>query len=1094
MSNLTIYRASAGSGKTFAITREYIRLLFADADNYRRTLGVTFTNKATAEMKSRIITELYKLTQGEPSGYTAELKKTFNLPDEALKQKAKLILSKILHDYSHFSILTIDSFFQRVIRAFAREIGFYQGFDIELDQDRILTAAIDQMIFELDKSPNLKEWLVRFAEAKIEDGGSWDINRDIEKLGREVFKENFNEIGDQLIDKITDKEFLSRFRENLEKIKVEFETEFRQKGVDAVGSIRNLGLTADDFKGKSRSIGSFFDKLSQAERFEKFSISNTVRNHWNDVDKWKTDGKGKSAIVEEAYHSGLNRLLGEILEMYDTRFPVYQTANEVQKHLYVLGVVADLLKNIREYTSGRNLFMISDTARFLQRLISNSDAPFIYERTGTFVHHFMIDEFQDTSSLQWQNFRPLIANSLAENNDNWIVGDVKQSIYRWRNSDWTILSDKIFTDIQPHPVKVENLHYNWRSCRNIIQFNNSFFRNAFEILLNEVAAKQEGEGVDSFSKLITSAYTDFAQLVPAAKDKDRGLVQIETIPATDDKESRFEDTVLEKLPSIIEQATDKGYSLKDMAILVRTSKDAGLVSEYLLKYQKQQAGSKYRYDIISNESLLLKNSEVVKWLIAAFTIISRPEDLLNKAFLVYEYETYINPSDATENIHHLFKTDKEQPLPGKLGDFFTNEQLRQYPVYELSDLLIGFFELADIKGELPFIMAFQDMLQEYVRREAADLNSFLQWWDENQDKRVISMPDTQDAIRLMTFHKSKGLEFKVVIIPFADWDIVKSGSNTSIMWCGSEAEPFNTLELLPLNMTKTLQNTLFGKDYAREVALSYIDNLNLLYVAFTRAEDALFVFLPETGKDEIGNNTANLISLATQNQNFQPVSVNYPAIRLPEYIDTNLHLFTYGAMPQADNAKTSKENIRPFEIDTYIVRPLGDVVKQVIPANGYFDGNDETLHSRINSGKVMHELFQQIKTKDDVDTAIRQLCLEGKITEADRKPISKKVNQWLANPKVSAWFSGEWTVRNEADILLENGSVVRPDRVLTNGNRAIVIDYKFGETEQPAYERQVRRYMGYLQDMKYQVDGYLWYVEQNIVKAVTNKPVQGVLF
>lgn len=1095
MSGLTIYKASAGSGKTYAITREYIHLLFKDIENYRHTLGVTFTNKATAEMKSRIITELDKLAKGLPSGYADDLVKEYNLTPAVIRQKAAFLLSRILHDYSHFTILTIDSFFQRVIRAFAREIGFYQGFDIELDQDRILTAAVDQMIFELDANPALKDWLVRFAEDKIVEGGSWNVNRDIENIGNEVFKENFKELSDNLIEKITDKAFLENFGKKLDQIRSDFESGFRQKGTEAVAIIRKYGLTADDFKGKSRSICTFFEKLSRTEKFDKYDIKDTVRNHYNDLEQWKIKNSKTTSDVESAFNAGLNRLLGEIIGMYDSQYPLYKSALEVQKHLYVLGVVADLMVHIREYTSGRNLFMISDTAQFLRKLIQDSDAPFIYERTGTFIRHFMIDEFQDTSALQWHNFKPLIINSVAEGNQNWVVGDVKQSIYRWRNSDWTILSEKIFNDLQPHDINIETLQYNWRSSKNIIRFNNSFFRNAIQALLSEVIASQDEphEGIDDFEHLLTNAYSDFAQLVPESKNEDKGLVNIEFIPKSDDKEITFETEALTRLPGIIEKLQDQQFSLKDVAILVRTRNEGDAVSEYLLKYQKQQTDNNYRYDILSNDSLLLKNSEAVKWLIAAFTCIASPDDQLNKAFLAYEFDTYLKAqSGETQDVHPLFSVS-EDPT-GPINEFFEQSGLKQYPVYELCDKIIAHFGLAAITSELPFIQAFQDMLQEYTRKEQGDLFSFLRWWDENQDKRVISMPDDQDAMRLMTFHSAKGLEFKIVIIPFGDWTFMKSGWNSNILWCSSTSEPFKELDLLPVSLSKGLQNTIFSRDYFREKALSYVDNLNLLYVAFTRAIDALYVMAPEPTKDTIENNVSNLIWQALQNKEFNPASVDYPAIRLTEFWDEEQRHFAFGNLTNPPVKLEAKATIGLEDI-SYTTRSVGDVVKQVIPAREYFTDEGEMLQSQINTGKIMHEVFQRIKTADDVEAALLYLTMEGKITEDDARHLALQIKKLLAQKQVSSWFSKDWEVRAEAAILLKDGSLPRPDRVLTKHRKAIVIDYKFGDSEKEANLWQVRNYMKHLRQMDYkEVDGYLWYVSLGKVVPVSTNPQQGTLF
>lgn len=1097
MAGLTIYRASAGSGKTFAITREYIFLLFQNTENYKHILGVTFTNKATAEMKSRIVAELDNLSRGQRSPYAAALLKNFNLTEDALARKASVILSTILHDYAHFTILTIDSFFQRIIRAFAREIGFYQGFDIELDQNKILTAAVNQMIFELDANPNLKEWLVRFAEERIVAGSSWDVNRDIEALGKELFKENFKEYSDVLLEKITDKEYLRNFNSQLTQIKISFEEKLQDLGKEAMKIISLHNLSSDDFKGKSRSIASFFDKLSKTDKFDKWELKPTILNHLDDIEQWLGKTSSRDADVRNAFNAGLNRLLGEIIEYTKEQLSIYLSVLAVQKHLYVLGVVADLIVYIREYTSGRNLFLISDTSHFLQKLISESDTPFVYERTGTFVKHFMIDEFQDTSSLQWNNFKPLILNSLAEGHKNWVVGDVKQSIYRWRNSDWTILSEKISEDILPHRSNIEMLQYNWRSSKNIIKFNNSFFRNAIAMLLYEVATphiETPDEGIEDFGNLLTNAYNDFAQLVPDNKNEDNGHVCIEFIPRNENPDYHFEDLVLGKLPPLINSLIDRGYSLRDIAILVRTRGEGDKISDFLLKYQKTHEDSSYRYDILSNDALLLKNSEVVKWLLTAFSCIADPSDDLNKAFMVYQYQTYLESALEASDLHGVFSRDREHPLSTRFDEFFGSSGLKQKSVYELCDMLIVHFNLTLLISELPFILAFQDMLQEYVRREPADLHSFLLWWEEHKYKRVINMPEGQDAIRLMTLHTAKGLEFEIVIVPFGDWTFMKGGWNSNVIWCSNTPAPFNMLELLPVSLTGGLQNTIFSRQYYHEKALSYVDNLNLLYVAFTRAINGLFVFVPEPGKEKIENNIGNLIYQSVCSDSFNPEQAQYPAIRLSDYWSAADLCFSFGTLPPA-----KKDNLPDNSISlgdtTYSVRMIADVVKQEIGSLAYLSDQDDMLSSRVAKGKIMHEVFQRIITPVDIEGALLMMLMEGKIREDDFQALMDQIQTLLKDPQVKKWFDPEWEVHTEADILLQDGNVQRPDRVIVKNNKAIVIDYKFGEEELASHQKQVNNYVKYIRQMNYSdVTGYLWYVTLGRIVLVSQAFEQGKLF
>ncbi len=1089
VASLTIYKASAGSGKTYTITGEYIRLLFENADNYRHILGVTFTNKATAEMKSRIIAELFKLSTGASSGYVSDL----GISADQVKQKASYILYRILHDYSHFTISTIDSFFQRVIRTFAREVGFFQGFEVELDQRKILSASIDELIFQLDKRPELRHWLIRFAEEKILDGQSWDINKDIETLGNELFKENYKEFAEQIYEKISDKAFMERFNRKLSAEYKEIEDKIRLVASEALTVIQTHNLLTNDFKGSSRGIGHFFESTFKKADFEDWKLSDTIRNHVDNPEAWYTRKSDKQSEIESAYSAGLNKLLVQLVELFESDYVRLKSISAVQKHFYVLAMIGDLQAQIRQYVTERNLFLISDTAELLNKLIRGSDAPFVYERTGSYINHFMIDEFQDTSMLQWRNFKPLVINSMAEGNANWVVGDVKQSIYRWRNSDWTILSEKIFDDVAPHPTEVKSLKYNWRSCSNIVSFNNSFFRNALEMVaMSNAENDTEGNGVDEFTRVLSNAYADFAQLVPDARKNEDGWVRFEFVEIENRRSNEWKEVVLEKLPAVVERMQDNGYNLSDIAILVRDKKDARLIADYFLEYQKKSDG-RYRYDILSGDSLLLKNAEIVKWLVACFKYIIDASDAENSAFLVYQYNLYI--INTTTPIEGMFRPGKDNfYINPELLEYFNNSSLRNRSVYELTDEIVCQFRLNELKTEIPFLQAFQDMLHDYVKREPVDIHSFLNWWEEQSENKVITMPSDQDAMRLMTLHTSKGLEFPVVLMPFGNWEIMKSGRSQQILWCKPNNPLFEELDLLPVNMSQSLTSTFFKDDYLHEKGLLYVDNLNLLYVAFTRAIDALVVFSPDFEEEGLKNDIASLIQNSMATQNFDIQNANYPAITLPQYYSKELKVFEFGTLRPVKRAIRSKQGIQLNDID-YTVRDVSEVSRQVIPSYEYLGDGEGFVESRLNRGKLMHELLQYIKTADDIDAAITRLTLEGKLAGSDRETIKSMLVNALNQDQAKDWFSAKFDLRMEASILLPGGQMYRPDRVMINGKQAVVLDYKFGEEESPAHIKQVSMYMRFIRNMGYtNTSGWVWYVLHHKFVPVGEKPEQLSMF
>ena len=513
---LTIYRASAGAGKTHRLTGEYLLLLFSQPGAYRRILAVTFTNKATDEMKGRIVEELHRLASGEDSDYIALLSGHYSLTETEVRRQAKRILIAILHDYSAFNISTIDRFFQQTMRAFTREIGLQGGYGIEMDQDLVLSEAVDRLLGDLDKSGNkeLLGWLLRFAEDKIEDGGEWNLRRDIKMLGKELFKESYKQFSDALSEDIADKKALENYKETLFGIIRTVEKEVKTFGEKANAIMKEYGLQPSDFIQGSRSPMFLFQRWATGEMKEPTA---TFRNLADNVEKWytkKTD-PALQAIIGTAYDNGLNDCIKGIIARFDD-LTAYYSAKEIVRYYYTLGILTDISREIAAYREEKNVMLIADTTELLHKVIAGSDAPFIYEKTGTQIDHFMIDEFQDTSAMQWSNFRPLIEESLAHNRQNLIVGDVKQSIYRFRNSDWKLLDEQVRQDFSADEVAEETLKDNWRSCRNIVEFNNALFTVApclLQELYNAALAESSLDEAErqQFASRIMAAYQQASQ-------------------------------------------------------------------------------------------------------------------------------------------------------------------------------------------------------------------------------------------------------------------------------------------------------------------------------------------------------------------------------------------------------------------------------------------------------------------------------------------------------------------------------------------------------------------------------------------------------
>lgn len=1069
---LTIYRASAGSGKTHKLTGEYLLSLFAHPGAYRRILAVTFTNKATDEMKSRIVEELYKLASGERSDYLALLSDAYGLTAERTRKRARKALISILHNYSAFNISTIDRFFQRTTRAFTREIGLQGGYNIEMDQELVLNEAIDRMLNGLDKPENkaLLGWLIRFAEDKIEDGGSWNLRQDILSLGREVFKESYKAFSDKLAEDIEDKRALELYKEELFKIVRSVEAEARRLGEEGSRLMESFGLLPSDFKGGKNSPLSIFGKLARGEMKEPTA---TFLKLENDLDAYMTK-KTPSDIrdkIASAYEAGLNACVCKVIALF-SGLADYRTAKEIVRYYYTLGILTDISRQIAAYRTEKNVMLIADTTELLSKVIGGSDTPFIYEKTGTRVDHYMIDEFQDTSGMQWENFRPLVGESLSRGESNLIVGDVKQSIYRFRNSDWKLLDERVQKDFGAELTREDTLKENWRSCRHIVEFNNAFFTIAPALLQSGYNERLESSTLsekerDAFRTRIMSAYDKCFQRVPPPFQKRSGHVHVEFLSG--DEEKDWKEEALERLPSVLERLQDNGYALKDIVILTRTNQEGALVADALLNYKEMNPSDRYRYDIISDDALFVGRSPAVRFLIAVMRYLRHPDDSDSGKLAMFAH----------------------QVLTGKFGEsasddlFFENlSAIAHHSLYELTESLIRLFSDCFPDAEQVFLQAFLDMVSEYAQKENADLNRFLVWWDESGYRKTISTPDSQNAIRILTIHKSKGLGFKVVIIPFCDWEIDHKPMKPVILWARPTRSPFNRLRLVPIRYGKALEGTIFAGDYFQEKLHAYIDNLNTLYVAFTRSKEELLVFAPRPRKLDKAGQVEKIGSIgdllwAGLGTEMPDTREGEPLVSLPAGFNPDEGRFEMGdwwrPAPEKDDdtEEVGMSRFRSLSPDDRLwLRLRGKEL--------FFDD------VRRKHGMLMHELLSGVRTVEDIPVAVEGYRLSGVVDKREAAALTERLERLLRTPEVIPWYDGSACVLNEVEILFGKGQTKRPDRVMIRPDGAVVVvDYKFGEKRDERHRGQVRSYLRLIREMGYpSVTGYLWYVELGKIACV----------
>lgn len=1080
MSQLKIFRASAGSGKTHRITQEYIQLLFENPYNYRHILAVTFTNKATAEMKGRILNELNNLALGKDSGYLKFLKQHFRISNNEVRQRAKSQLELILHNFSSFSIETIDSFFQKCIRSFLHELGIYSSSRVELDTKKILSETIDNLFTELGQNESLRKWVVSFSKKKIDDGLSWNPKYNIQQLGDELFKEFYKYFDDDFIEKLSNKKFLEEYKKSLQDIINELKSRLADIGRKAIELIESHDLEIADFSHKTSSFASYFHKVLLTFEYPKARPRKAIDN----PDSWYTKTSDKKDKILACYNAGLNNLLKEAVSFYDDNYVEYNTAVNINKYLFALGILTDISRKLKEYTQEKNILLLADSTRLLQQIIGNSDTPFIYERIGSFYKHFMIDEFQDTSEMQWDNFKPLVSNSLSENNTSIIVGDIKQSIYRWRNGNWKLLANQIESDLRNFGTQMYELNNNWRSLPNIISFNNSFFNIASKVLQNNLSALIDDSNLSDksvyFETIIEDAYSDVAQVFPnerKEKEINDGMVQVSFFE--DDKENKWKDRAIESLPLLIENIQDKGYKAGDIAILVRKKDDGKDIADFLYKYDNsEQKEKRYNFNVISNESLFLNRSEAILLIINVIRFILNPEEKIHKASIVKYYNSLNKNKDIIGDLRGLmFSNDNEfyKLLP---PDFKNNiDNLQRLPLFEMVEMIIRLFDLNSDSSNIPYLNSFQDYVFDFIQSDSSNISRFVTEWDEKiRDNSIISN-EHQDAISILTIHKAKGLEFKIVLIPLCDWEIISNGNNANILWCQPNKQPFNTLNAVPIKYSSGLKDSLFIDEYIDETMQEYIDTLNLLYVAFTRAKEGLFIFTKIAANNNIKGSSSLIYHVLENSSNYKETIKNNEIsfLDIKDYWNSEDKIFKIGNIQNNSLDRTIDNLIIETEFPSI---NFSNRLNIKTKAGDYFQTGTENNNKQEqqSKGKLMHELFSYIISTKDVDSAVNRFLFEGKINSNEAKILKEEILDKLSEQPYSIWFNNKWEVRTENPILMPSGKIKIPDRMMKKDNELIIIDYKFGDKECSSFIKQVKTYKQLLSKMEYQnIKAYIWY-------------------
>lgn len=1073
MSLLTVYTASAGSGKTFQLTGEYLKLIFNPEINFRSILAVTFTNKATAEMRDRILSELYLLATNQKSNHAEALKETFKINDSDLCQRATFLLKQIVHNYSRFNISTIDSFFQIILKALTREIGLNALLNVELNQNQVIEKSVEDFFSQIDEKPQLRNWLSEFAIQKIHEGKSWDVQKDVLKFASEAFNEAFFSFSESELKQITALESFKSFKKDLAAIMEPVFKALRDFGIQAINQIQESGLQIDDFQYKNAGIAGYFLKLQQIApgkipepgvRVLKARLSP------DGLQDWCSKSSVKAKAVQHCVQSGLQDILNQCIDFYNQQIVNYNTAYEVYRNLDVFALLSDVFNHLRDYCNEHDIFLLSMASPFLAKLIDKNDAPFIYEKTGEYLKYYMIDEFQDTSRMQWQNFYPLFFNGISQGNRSLVVGDVKQSIYRWRNSDWNLLHSELLQEFSAFNPEVINLPNNYRSQRYVVEFNNWCFSSLAAIAQNQFSQKlEEGKILIEKPDIISQIYQTVKQNLPDNKLNTKGFVSVRFNP--EDNPEEPDGTFAQKqLIENLNQLFGNGYQPRDVAVLVRRNAEGALVAKWLMQHRQENPGQAHLFAFVSNDSVFLNASIIVNYLVAAIRFLIEPKNELNNAELYYFYTSRKeSPVGSVSNLAAIDCSDLENFLKLLPRDFvLALDELRQLPlttlVNRLLNLLIYNDNSLNIKQNFAFIQTFQDAVLQFSQKQGNNLATFIEWWEQTGSKLAVSLSDEQNAIRIITIHKSKGLQYKAVILPFVNWTL---DQQRKLIWAKLDNPPFNSLPALPITYSGKLLSTHFGSHYMHEYLLAVIDNLNLAYVAFTRAENALFIIAPQPKKNDSDKRISDILFRAfTDFKNGLLPAPN---------TGTQANCYTYGVIPPVEQTAT----VPPTGNDYIPQLNQTNFLKLRLKGQRFFQ-NDSQESQPVYKGQVFHALLEHIFIPEDIPGAVEKLTGNGLIHFSEKNSYQDALSRLISHPNLSSFFTPKYKSLTEVSFMMPDGSLKRPDRVLFGENQVIVIDYKYTTNISDAHKKQVREYMQAIAQIENKpVKGFVWYLINN---------------
>lgn len=1058
-----ILSASAGSGKTYRLAYKFVHDTIKYYPEkpylYRAILAVTFTNKATEEMKSRILENINELIECPAhSDYMRDLKRDLGLGEAEIIRRAEAIQSRILHDYSRFTILTIDKFFQRIMRAFIKELGIDINYNIELETSNILSRSTDALIEEIRTDKDLQRWITDFTRESIDDNGQWDIRRNMQSLGSELFKERSRQALSQPFSREQLRDLIGKMEGRLAKIYANLQSE----GEQAMQIISDAGLLTSDFTGKSRSFANYFQHIANGE----FVAPNaTVRSRAEDESGWSKNP------VAQSLAPLLRPILSRICEIYDQCNSLVNTVRLIKTRYRSYALLRDIYRKVCEQCDAEGVMLLSETKYILSRFIAENDAPFIYEKVGNRFERFMIDEFQDTSAKEWSNFVPLLKNAMAQEADTsvLIVGDVKQSIYRWRGGDWRILAHDVQHDLGKADTQFEIMADNWRSLRQIVEFNNLAIEQVVEAdntMLNATlkeALESKRISNKSFEELydtVKNAYAGHTQ-TPRKRSVRDGYVRIDYY---DDYPAIIE---------CIESAIERGYKYSDIMILHRSADDGAAAAEILLDY-KLRTGK--QFNIMTQDTLIIGNSPICQFIIAVMRLSQDGNDTISRAII----NNYLD-----RPIDRILSEQEAAMIDG----------ISQLTPEQAFEQIVEFYALNRSVSDIAYLQALHEQVTTFCSSKVADIQLFLMAWDEKGSAKSLSVEKSDNTIELLTIHKAKGLEKPIIIIPYCGWKL--RPSNNEIVWAEPDGNDtsLQEFESFPVQYSSSMDGSAFTDEYYREKVFSHVDAINMLYVALTRASEELYVMIPKKrDPNHVGTLLWNVVSAKAEpcnevlsNDGFVPMRAEFGTQVEKEQKQRNNKC--QECAKSADCRKRiAEENCpRMLLLEEYPTYPLHNSLR--LSTQRYFEDDVNITVSQRNIGIMMHSILCEASDLQDIEQRIGQALTAGKINQQQAEELKATIEREFGRPQVGEWFSEDWEcVRNENDIIC--GEIVgtrRPDRVMIRGQHAVVVDYKFGAERYKSHRDQVARYMDLLQQMGYShVEGYVWYLTRGEIIKVEN--------